>query len=115
MTTLPITLYVVVRDFGKYGIGSGDATPVYEQAYDQFVDAVDSHNPVMVLRITTANASPTSVADVTDEFERDLRSVCRDRDLDYPETIRFEDVGANVAASCGVDRNEGTPLHVAAE
>lgn len=90
MAFLPPTLFVVVRDFGDLGIGCGDATGDEFEAFDQFAEAVEERQPVMVLRIATTGADPLHVTDATDEFERDLQDIAIERGLDWPSVIRFE-------------------------
>ncbi|WP_323008969.1 hypothetical protein [Paracoccus sp. (in: a-proteobacteria)] len=90
MASLPSTLYVVVRDYGDLSIGSNDATGDDYEAFDQFAEAVEKNQPVMVLRIATTGMDPLHVSDATDEFERDLHNVCEERGLDWPDVIRFD-------------------------
>lgn len=90
MAALPLTLYVVVRNFGHLGIGCGDATGDEFVAFDQFAEAVEDAEPVMVLRIATTGADPLHITDATDEFERDLQAISVERGLDWPDVIRFQ-------------------------
>lgn len=97
-TPMPPILYLVVRDYGPLGIGSPDATPSRDEAYDMFAQSAEDSTPVAVWQIATYGGLPISITDATDEFERELQEVCIARDLDWPEVVRFEFNPARLAA-----------------
>lgn len=97
MAQLPATLYLVVRNFGHLGIGSGDICPAYGHAYDQFADAVEAGEPVTVWEIDVTGDQPRQITDATDNFEADLLRTQRLRGLDITPARRF-DPGISMAA-----------------
>ena len=72
MTALPDVIYVVIRHYGDFGIGCGDASDNEYDAYDQFAEAVADGEPVCVMEIRTTGSEPMSIRDITDHMEEAL-------------------------------------------
>ena len=90
MTALPDVLYVVIRHYGAFGIGCGDASDNEYDAYDQFAEAVDDGEPVCVMEIRTTGSEPMSIRDITDQLEEALTETDYAFGVEPKQVIRFK-------------------------
>lgn len=90
MTALPDVIYVVIRHYGAFGIGCGDATDKENEAYDQLAEAVDAGDPVCVMEIRTTGSEPMSIRDITDQMEEALTETDYAFGVEPKQVIRFK-------------------------
>ncbi|RDD69241.1 hypothetical protein [Paracoccus versutus] len=104
MASLPSALYLIIRDHGDVltmsadgkaewrhiGLGSPDVTDDFDAAYDEFTDAVETGDPVAVIRLDTIGSMVVGAKDVTDQFEHEAQEIAAERSLDMPDVRRFE-------------------------
>ena len=90
MTALPDVLYVVIRHYGDFGIGCGDASDKEHDAYNQFAEAVADGEPVCVMEIRTTGSEPMSIRDITDQMEETLTENDYAFDVEPKQVIRFK-------------------------
>ena len=90
MTALPDVLYVVIRHYGDFGIGCGDASDNEYDAYDQFAEAVADGEPVCVMEIRTTGSEPMSIRDITDQMEEALTENDYAFGVEPKQIIRFK-------------------------
>lgn len=90
MTALPDVLYVVIRHYGDFGIGCGDASDNECDAYDQFAEAVADGEPVCVMEIRTTGSEPMSIRDITDQMEETLTENDYAFGVEPNQVIRFK-------------------------
>ena len=90
MTALPDVLYVVIRHYGDFGIGCGDASDNECDAYDQFAEAVADGEPVCVMEIRTTGSEPMSIRDITDQMEEALTETDYAFGVEPKQVIRFK-------------------------
>lgn len=81
--TLP-TLYFVVTDLGKLGIGGADPQTEWGRAYDEYADCrTKDCQParVFVMDFDVETNAFESAREVTDEFEAEFDAICAERGL----------------------------------
>ncbi|MDE0590446.1 hypothetical protein OU789_10955 [Halocynthiibacter sp. C4] len=84
------TLYFVVTDYGKNGIGNaGDATADRDLAYSNYCDAIGDDQPAraFMMQFDIGNSELEITREITSDFRDEYVYECIDRDLPISNII----------------------------